>query len=89
MLDAILEYTTTGRIATIFMNENSHPNKDPKESDHFENNILPQRIEGSNFKRHSKVVASEGTGAGRYRPLPSCPTITLALPKPVNESAPT
>nr|XP_050867945.1 membrane-bound transcription factor site-1 protease isoform X2 [Vespula vulgaris] len=89
MLDAILEYTTTGRIATIFMNENSHSNKDPKEPDHFENNILPQRIEGSNFKRHSKVVASEGTGAGRYRPLPSCPTITLALPKPINESAPT
>ncbi|XP_014609822.1 PREDICTED: membrane-bound transcription factor site-1 protease [Polistes canadensis] len=89
MLDAILEYTTTGRIATIFINENSPPNKNLNELDHFEHSVLPQRIENSNFKRHSKVIASERTGAGRYRPLPLCPTVILAVPKPVNESAPT
>lgn len=89
MLDAILEYSTTGRIATIFMDENSHSNNNNEKLHSLENNILPQRIQGSNFKRHSKVVASESTGTGHYRPLPSCPTITLALPKPIKESTPT
>ncbi|XP_060826066.1 membrane-bound transcription factor site-1 protease [Bombus pascuorum] len=88
MLDAILEYTTTGHIATVFTDESQTKAKVLEKSSILDSNELPQRMEGSYLKRHSKVLLPENTNAGHIRPLPSCPTITPAIPKPLNESVP-
>lgn len=88
MLDAILEYTTTGHIATVFTDESQTKAKVLEKSTILDSNELPQRMDGSYLKRHSKVLLPENTKAGHIRPLPSCPTITPATPKPLNESVP-
>lgn len=88
MLDAILEYTTTGHIATVFTDESQTKAKILEKSSILDSNELPQRMEGSYLKRHSKVLLSENTNAGHIRPLPSCPIIIPVIPKPLNESMP-
>ncbi|CAK9822443.1 Membrane-bound transcription factor site-1 protease [Anthophora retusa] len=88
MLDAILEYTTTGHIATVFKDESQTKTKVLEKSSVLDTNELPQRMEGSHLRRHSKVLLPENTNADHIRPLPSCPTITPATPKPLNESVP-
>ncbi|XP_003696264.1 membrane-bound transcription factor site-1 protease [Apis florea] len=88
MLDAILEYTTTGHIATVFTDESQTKTKVLEKSSILDSNELPQRMEGSYLKRHSKVLLSESTNAGHIRPLPSCPIIIPVTPKPLNESVP-
>ena len=90
MLDAILEYATTGYVPSVFMNEEYRYK--PKTSDRIGNleiGDLPKRMEGSHLSRHSKVLESEGVNGVRLRPLPSCPIAILAVPHPLNESAPT
>ncbi|XP_043793205.1 membrane-bound transcription factor site-1 protease [Apis laboriosa] len=88
MLDAILEYTTTGHIATVFTDESQTKTKILEKSSILDSNELPQRMEGSYLKRHSKVLLSENTNTGYIRPLPSCPIIIPVTPKPLNESVP-
>ncbi|CAK9813875.1 Membrane-bound transcription factor site-1 protease [Anthophora quadrimaculata] len=88
MLDAILEYTTTGHIATVFKDESQTKTKVLEKSSILDTNELPQRMEGSHLRRHSKVLLPENTNTDHIRPLPSCPTITPATPKPLNESVP-
>lgn len=88
MLDAILEYTTTGHIATVFTDENQPKAKVLEKRSVLDSSELPQRMEGSHLRRHSKVLLPENTNTGHIRPLPSCPVITLAVPRPVNESVP-
>ncbi|XP_015585163.1 membrane-bound transcription factor site-1 protease isoform X2 [Cephus cinctus] len=90
MLDAILEFTTTGQVPSVFLeNENRRKVKDTGESGNLELGDLPKRMEGSHLSRHSKVLENEGAvGGGRLRPLPSCPITVLAPRRPLNESAP-
>ncbi|CAL1681030.1 unnamed protein product [Lasius platythorax] len=87
MLDAILEYTTTGYIPTIFMNENQRKHKTVKTTSNIEIGKLPLRMEGNHFNHHSKVLMTNGP-AGTFKPLPSCPIPTYAVPVLVNESMP-
>ncbi|XP_017891773.1 membrane-bound transcription factor site-1 protease isoform X1 [Ceratina calcarata] len=88
MLDAILEYTTTGHIATVFTDDKQTKAKVLEKSSLLDSNELPQRMEGSHLKRHSKVLLPENTNAGHIRPLPPCPIVTPANPRPLNESVP-
>lgn len=87
MLDAILEFATTGRVPSVFEEAskrgvNSVHGKTEAEVE------LPQRMEGSHLCRHSKVLEVDAGGSGRLRPLPSCPVPILAVPQPLNESVP-
>lgn len=88
MLDAILEYTTTGHVATVFTDETQNKAKVLEKPSVLDSGELPQRMEGSHLRRHSKVLLPETTNTGHIRPLPSCPIITLAVPRPLNESVP-
>lgn len=88
MLDAILEYTAAGHIATVFTDESETKAKVLEKSTILDNNVLPQRMEGSHLKRHSKVLLPDSANGGHIRSLPSCPIITPATPKPLNESGP-
>lgn len=88
MLDAILEYTTAGHIATVFTDESRTKGKILEKSSILDTNKLPQRMEESHLRRHSKVLLPDNINVGRIRPLPPCPTITFATPKPLNESVP-
>lgn len=85
MLDAILEYTTTGYIPTIFMNENQRKRKTVKTTSDIEIGKLPHRMEGNHFSHHSKVLMTDEP-AGTFKPLPLCPIPTYAVPMLVNES---
>lgn len=87
MLDAILEYTTTGYIPTIFMNENQRKHKTVKTTSNIEIGKLPRRMEGNHFSHHSKVLMTNGP-AGTFKPLPLCPTPIYAVPVLINESVP-
>ncbi|XP_032675989.1 membrane-bound transcription factor site-1 protease [Odontomachus brunneus] len=87
MLDAILEYTTTGYIPTVFTDENETKRKTVKTIDNLEIGELPRRMEGNHLSRHSKVLTDDGP-AGGFRSLPSCPTAVYAVPLPVNETVP-
>ncbi|XP_014489170.1 PREDICTED: membrane-bound transcription factor site-1 protease [Dinoponera quadriceps] len=89
MLDAILEYTTTGYIPTVFTDENETKRKTIRTTDDLEIGQLPRRMEGNHLSRHSKVLDPDGpTGGGGFRSLPSCPTAVYAVPLPVNETVP-
>ncbi|EFN75041.1 Membrane-bound transcription factor site-1 protease [Camponotus floridanus] len=87
MLDAILEYTTTGYIPTIFMNENKKKHKTVKTTNDMKIGNLPRRMEGNHFSCHSKVLVANKP-IGTFQPLPLCPTPTYAVPVLVNESVP-
>ncbi|EFN76885.1 membrane-bound transcription factor site-1 protease [Harpegnathos saltator] len=87
MLDAILEYTTTGYMPTVFTDENETKHKTVKAVDNLEIGELPRRMEGNHLSRHSKVLMDDGP-AGSFRSLPLCPTAVNAVPLPVNETVP-
>lgn len=87
MLDAILEYTTTGYIPTVFTDENETKRKTVKTIDNLEIGELPRRMEGNHLSRHSKVLTDDGP-VGGFRSLPSCPTAVYAVPLPINETVP-
>lgn len=86
MLDAILEYTTTGYIPTVFMDENQRKHKTVKTTNSIEIGKLPHRMKENHFSRHSKVLMSNEPGS--FKSLPLCITPTYAVPVPVNESVP-
>jgi len=86
MLDAILEYTTTGYVPTIFMDENQRKHKTVKTSN-IEIGKLPHRMKENHFSRHSKVLTTDEP-ASSFRSLPLCITPIYAVPVPVNESVP-
>ena len=86
MLDAILEYTTTGRIPSVFIEEENRI-KDKKYIMELGAIALPKRMDDSHLNRHSKVLEPPGSDKV-YRILPLCPISNLATPEPVNESAP-
>ncbi|XP_011314538.1 membrane-bound transcription factor site-1 protease [Fopius arisanus] len=87
MLDAFLEYTTTGHVPSIFTNARSRQ-KIPEQSEKLAIH-LPKRMEGNHLDRHSKVLDSSSTSGQHLRPLPQCPSSSPAVPHPLNESAPT
>ncbi|XP_012267422.2 membrane-bound transcription factor site-1 protease [Athalia rosae] len=84
MLDAILEFATTGHVPFVFETASRHDHGLGKAKADVE---LPQRMEGSHLNRHSKVLEADG-GGGRLRSLPPCPVPILATPQPLNESVP-
>lgn len=85
MLDALLEYTTTGNIPTVFMDENTKKHKTVKTTSNIENGKLPYRMEGNYFSRYSKVLMTDEP-TSNFRSLPSCPSLTYATPVLINES---
>ncbi|XP_071579996.1 membrane-bound transcription factor site-1 protease isoform X1 [Temnothorax nylanderi] len=87
MLDAILEYTTTGYVPTVFMDENQRKHKTVKTTSSIETGELPRRMKENHFSRHSKVLMTNEP-AGSFRSLPLCITPVYAVPVPVNESVP-
>ncbi|XP_077301788.1 membrane-bound transcription factor site-1 protease [Arctopsyche grandis] len=81
MLDAILEYTSTGHMSKLFLDNNSP---------HREVNIipseLPQRMKGNGLHRYSRVL--ENNMNGGTRPLPICETHqTRIIGSPLNISS--
>ncbi|XP_012285406.1 membrane-bound transcription factor site-1 protease [Orussus abietinus] len=89
MLDAILEFATTGQVPSIFTEaERRHKNVKTADLGRLEIGELPRRMEGSHLNRHSKVLESESSAGGRLRPLPPCPVTVPATPNPLNDSAP-
>lgn len=83
MLDAIIEYTSTSHLSTIFK-ENAIQNW-------FEKKILtdlPLRMEGNRLYRYSKVLEGH-LGEPQARALPTCPHLIWTVPIPLNISAPT
>ncbi|KAG5320863.1 MBTP1 protease, partial [Acromyrmex heyeri] len=87
MLDAILEYTTTGYVPTVFMDESQKKHKTVKTTSNIEIGELPYRMKENHFSRHSKVLITNEP-AGSFRSLPLCTTPIYAVPVPVNESVP-
>ena len=86
MLDAILDYAVLGGdIPLVFLENPQGPI--PL---HLSNEMLPQRMEGNQLHRYSKVLERSGQTSAQpqTRPLPSCPRPVLALPNPLNKSAP-
>lgn len=87
MLDAILEYTTTGYVPTVFIDENQRKHKTVKTTSNIEIGELPRRMHENHFSRHSKVLMANKP-ARSFRSLPSCIIPNYAVPVPVNESVP-
>lgn len=82
MLDALLEFTSTGHMPSIFKDNGAKVTfASPEEP-------LPQRMEGNHLYRYSKVVENH-MGTLRTRELPACPHLVWAKPQPLNTSAPT
>ncbi|XP_045605609.1 membrane-bound transcription factor site-1 protease [Procambarus clarkii] len=77
MLDALLEFTTTGHLAGVFTSSAGLPV--PPTTD------LPTKMENSNLHKHSKVV-EHTLGMEQMRPLPECPTLLPVTPQPLNVS---
>ncbi|KAK9888441.1 hypothetical protein WA026_000689 [Henosepilachna vigintioctopunctata] len=81
MLDAILEYTSTGHLPTVFSDnyiENWEAEVDIN---------IPVRMPGNRLNRFSKVL--EGNlGESQTKPLPQCPHLIWNQPIPLNITAP-
>ncbi|XP_066582783.1 membrane-bound transcription factor site-1 protease isoform X2 [Prorops nasuta] len=94
MLDAILEYTTTGRVPSVFMVENINKENFRQNNGKLSalsskaSDELPKRMDGNNLKRHSKVLEYESSIGNLIRPIPNCPVPIMAVPKPLNETIP-
>ncbi|XP_046398458.1 membrane-bound transcription factor site-1 protease [Ischnura elegans] len=80
MLDAFLEFTSTGQIPSVF---SDHQSKFV-----IADSELPVRMEGNHLYRYSKVLENR-IGPPQARPLPPCPRLSWAQPLPLNKSAPT
>lgn len=79
MLDAILQYASTTHLPSVFKEDNV-PLKNG-------NSVLPQRMEGNQLYRYSKVLEDNLEGI-KIRPLPACPHVVWSHPNPLNQSAP-
>ena len=88
MLDAMVDYAMSGGdIPTAFLEnpEGSIPAQ-------LSNDPLPQRMDGNQLHRYSKVLEPLGQKSAsqpQARPLPSCPQPIFSLANPLNKSAPT
>ncbi|CAG0885029.1 unnamed protein product [Darwinula stevensoni] len=85
LLEAMLEYTSSGKLPAVLSDSSESPLPPLLE--------LPQRMKGSHLHRYSKVLesnlGSSDDTMGHARPIPGCPKLELALPIPINMSAPT
>ncbi|XP_065207712.1 membrane-bound transcription factor site-1 protease [Planococcus citri] len=79
MLDAILQYALTSHLPSVFKNDNAQLQKTEFS--------LPQRMEGNQLHRYSKVLEDNLEGI-KIRPLPACPHLVWSHPNPLNQSAP-
>ncbi|XP_031346784.1 membrane-bound transcription factor site-1 protease isoform X2 [Photinus pyralis] len=82
MLDAILEYTSTSHLPSIF-----------KQNEILDRSMqvrteVPQRMEGNRLYRYSKVLEKH-FGGDQARELPQCPHLIWSQPVPLNVSATT
>lgn len=87
MLDAILEYATTGHVPSAFQQQANRVKKKKNIVD-FKTASLPERRSDSHLNRHSKVLLQSPGFDNIHRPLPPCPVLNLAKPEPLNETAP-
>ncbi|XP_014212506.1 membrane-bound transcription factor site-1 protease [Copidosoma floridanum] len=84
MLDAFLEFATTGKIPSVFAEEEDRI-KGKKNFINLDLVEFPKRMIDSNLNRHSKVLELSGS---TKRPLPSCPISVPATRASLNQSAP-
>lgn len=81
MLNAMLEYTSTSHLPSVFKDNRQDTWKNVVETE------VPTRMDGNRLYRYSKVL--EGNlGESQARPLPQCPHLAWAHPVPLNVSAP-
>ncbi|KAG5867658.1 hypothetical protein JTB14_004087 [Gonioctena quinquepunctata] len=81
MLDAMLEYTSTSHLPSIFKDNHMISWNDVVETD------IPIRMEGNRLYRYSQVL--EGNlGESQARPVSQCPHLVWTQPVPLNVSAP-
>ena len=85
MLDAILEYATTGKIPSVFIDAENRL-KDSKNIAQPYSELLPKRIESSHLHKYSKVLSASGPNT--YQKLPVCPIFLPVIPKPLNKTLP-
>lgn len=81
MLAAILEYTSTGHMPSIFF-DNALRDRSKVVS-----TLSPERMEHTRLHLYSKVLDNNNIGGG-IRPLPQCPHLVWSQPLPLNVSAP-
>ena len=96
MLEALLQFTTTGNIPDLFKQDNIEEENiksnvvDVNNNHHdtlLKHEELPERMENNNLHRYSKVLEHH-LGNPQTRPLPSCPSFKYETPIPLNKSAP-
>lgn len=80
MLNAMLEYTSTSHLPSIFK-EHQDTWNDIVETD------VPSRMEKNRLYRYSKVL-EVNLGEPQPRSLPQCQSLSWAQPVPLNMSAP-
>ncbi|XP_050538541.1 membrane-bound transcription factor site-1 protease isoform X2 [Daktulosphaira vitifoliae] len=80
MLDAIMEYITTDKLAQVFLEDNYKINNN--KSLHF----IPERYKKSDLHKHSKVINKTDSEI-IYLPLPSCIVLKPSKTLPLNQSA--
>lgn len=104
MLEALLQFSTTGVVPTVFLTEGiSGPHHKLENEEPVANEIqingdagkaashpsLPLRMEGNHLYRYSKVLENNlGGNTVQTRPLPECFALHYETPKPLNETAP-
>lgn len=82
MLDAILEFTSTAHLPSIFKHN------EMKDRDLQVRTEVPQRMEGNRLYRYSKVLEGH-LGEAQAKALPQCPHLVWTQPVPLNVSAST
>ncbi|CAM6031724.1 unnamed protein product, partial [Sphagnum compactum] len=96
MLEALLQFSTTGRTPSLFQQDIEEDNPKANEVQNSENSHkflhelenLPQRMEGNHLYRYSKVLEHH-LGNPQTRSLPSCLPLKYETAVPLNKSAPT
>lgn len=81
MLNAMLEYTSSSHLPSIFKDNQMQTWENKVETD------LPVRMEGNRLYRYSKVLEG-GLSDSHTKQLPQCPHLVWAHPIPLNISAP-
>lgn len=81
MLDAMLEYTSTSHLPSVFKDNQMTSWENVVDSE------TPARMEGNRLYRFSKVLDGN-LGESQAKPLPQCPHLIWTQPIPLNVSAP-
>lgn len=82
LLDAMLEYTSTSHLPSVFKDNQLLVWDGVAETE------TPLRMEGNRLYRYSNVL-EKNLGEAQARPIPQCPHLMWAHPIPLNVSAPT